>query len=155
MIKKLNVTDPTVAQQVLNVQLPSYQVEAELINFQGIPRLHDTIENLLECSEIFLGYVSSDQLVGFISYTKDDTVLDIHRMAVHPSYFRKGIASSLISHLLNLESNMEKMIVCTGAKNTPAKILYQRFGFCAVEDREIAPGISLTFFERSNGAHSN
>lgn len=148
MITILHAKDPKIAQKILEVQIPSYQIEAELIGFQGIPPLHDTVESLMQCNETFLGYFLTNELAGFISYTKEDTVLDIHRMAVHPTHFRKGVASSLIAHLLNQESDMKKSIVCTGTKNTPAKNLYRRFGFCEIEDKEIAPGVSLTFFER-------
>jgi hypothetical protein len=43
MIKMLITKDRTVAQKILEVQIPSYRVEAELIGFQGIPPLHDTV----------------------------------------------------------------------------------------------------------------
>jgi GNAT superfamily N-acetyltransferase len=147
MIKMLNIKDQTVAQKILEVQIPSYQVEAELIGFQGIPPLYDTVESLMQCNETFLGYFFTDKLAGFISYVKDGTVLDIHRMAVHPTYFRKGVASSLIAYLLKQESDMEKAVVRTGSKNTPAKNLYRRFGFHEVGDAEVAPGVLLTFLK--------
>jgi ribosomal protein S18 acetylase RimI-like enzyme len=157
MIKKLNIKDPTVAQKILEVQIPSYRVEAELIGFQGIPPLHDTVESLMQCNETFLGYFFKDKLAGIISYVKDGTTLDIHRLAVHPAYFRKGVASGLIAHLLERESGLEKAVVRTGAKNTPARNLYRRFGFREIGEAEAAPGVLLTFFERSmgNGRHSD
>ncbi len=37
LIKKIDITNPEIAEEVLSVQLPSYQVEAELIDFYDIP----------------------------------------------------------------------------------------------------------------------
>ncbi|MBA4494536.1 GNAT family N-acetyltransferase [Paenactinomyces guangxiensis] len=151
MIQLLDVKDRTVAQKVLKVQKLSYQVEADLIGFQGIPPLHDTLESLMQCNETFLGYFFTDQLAGFISYVKDGKTLDIHRLAVSPAFFRKGVASALITCLLKQEQDMKKAVVSTGAKNTPAKNLYRRFGFSEVGEVEVAPGVSLTLFERFMG----
>lgn len=135
------------AQAILEVQIPAYQVEAEIIGFYEIPPLKDTLESLAECKETFLGYYIQDQLAGFISYVKVGVILDICRVAVHPSYFRKGVASKLLSYLLEQES-ADKVIVSTGAKNTPAKLLYQRFGFQEVKEIEVGPGVFLTSFEK-------
>jgi len=43
LIKKIDITNLKFAKEVLSVQLPSYQVEAELIDFYDIPPLKDTV----------------------------------------------------------------------------------------------------------------
>ncbi|SMO93067.1 GNAT family N-acetyltransferase [Melghirimyces algeriensis] len=151
MIKTLQVSDRTVAQNILDVQIPSYQVEAEIMGFQDIPPLHDTVEGIMQSNETFLGTFFDEQLAGFVSYKKDGSILDLHRLAVHPTYFRKGVASRLLDYLLKQESRMEKAVLSTGSTNTPAKNLYRRFGFRATGDKEVAPGVYLTCFERRMG----
>ncbi len=56
MMKELDITDRKVAQQVLDLQLSSYRVEAELTGFDGIPPLRDTVEMLISSGETFYGW---------------------------------------------------------------------------------------------------
>jgi hypothetical protein len=46
MIKKIDIPNPKLAEDVLKIQIPSYKVEAELIDFYEIPPLKDTIDTL-------------------------------------------------------------------------------------------------------------
>ncbi|SDX14449.1 GNAT family N-acetyltransferase [Paenibacillus sp. CF384] len=151
MIKELNLLDPSVAQQLLDVQLPSYRIEAELIGFDGIPGLHDTIEKLGKCQETFFGCYVEGELAGAISYKLEDngSVVDIHRLIVHPNYSRRGIGERLVRFILDSFRNQAKsFIVATGAANTPAKRLYAKLGFEVVRDVEAVPGLFITEFSR-------
>jgi ribosomal protein S18 acetylase RimI-like enzyme len=147
MIQYLDITQRSVAKKVLDVQIPSYQVEAEIIGFNGIPQLNDSVESLMTSSEIFYGYFVDTSLAGAIAFVLEDNVLDIHRLIVHPNYFRKGIGESLVQYILNLDTAVKKYIVRTGSKNIPAKNLYKKFGFIEKEDEEVAPNVFLTIFE--------
>jgi ribosomal protein S18 acetylase RimI-like enzyme len=84
-----------------------------------------------------------------ISYQQIDTLIDICRLAVHPEFFRIGIADSLIDFVLNINSVTNKVIVSTGKENAPAVNLYLKKGFNKVRDIEISKGISITEFERT------
>lgn len=148
MIEYIDITQQSVAKKVLDVQIPSYQIEAEIIGFNGIPQLNDTVESLITSSEIFYGYFVDTNLAGAIAFVIEDNVLDIHRLIVHPNYFRRGIGESLVQYILNLDPSFKKYIVRTGSKNTPAKNLYKKSGFFEVEDQEVAPNFFLTIFER-------
>lgn len=144
MIQLLNHQDIWTAEQMLAVQLPAYQMEAELIKFAGIPQLNDTPQNIVSSEEIFLGYFEQTKLVGFISFTETDELIDICRLVVHPNYFRKGIASSLLKCLLSSKQSRQQVIVTTGAKNAPAIRLYEQFGFTKTKDIEIEPDFFIT-----------
>ena len=148
MIKKLNIKDTEVAKCVLELQLVSYKIEADIIGFQEIPPLKDTIDSLKRCGEIFYGYYMNDVLAGIISYKIIETVLDIHRVAVHPLFFRKGIASKLIDFIEELGINIIKVIVCTGKDNLPAVTFYLSKGYKSIKDFEISKGIYITEFEK-------
>ncbi|OIK08468.1 GNAT family N-acetyltransferase [Bacillus sp. MUM 13] len=147
MIIELDNKSSVMAEKILHVQLPAYQIEANMIGFDGIPQLKDTILDITECRETFVGYTSGDELLGFISYTIDEGVVDICRLVVDPSHFRKGIARELLEHVLEIAGN-NKFIVSTGKKNIPALILYQRFGFEKVKDIEVAPGVFIRILEK-------
>lgn len=148
-IRRLDITDEETAARVLAIQIPAYRVEAELIGFDGIPPLHDTLEKLRGCGETFYGYFVGAELAGAIAYKRDGDVLDIHRMMVHPKHFRKGIATHLLQHLFAVEESVHKTLVSTGTKNQPAIDLYLRNGFQEVRVWEVAPGVSITFFEKA------
>ncbi len=150
MIKKLDLQDIKTAINVLELQKSSYKIEAEMIHFYEIPPLLDTIESLKECNEIFYGYYMNEFLAGIISYKLLENILDIHRVAVQPCYFRMGIANKLIHFIEELHSNVNKIVVCTGKENEPAVRLYGKSGYRKVRDIEIAKNVYITEFEKMN-----
>lgn len=89
MIKKIDITNPKLAKEVLNIQIPSYNVEAEIIDYYELPPLKDTVETLQQCEETFFGYYVNEELCGVISMKVDNGIIDIHRLMVHPKHFRK------------------------------------------------------------------
>ncbi|WP_028596192.1 GNAT family N-acetyltransferase [Paenibacillus assamensis] len=149
MIRKLIVDNEVIAQQMLGVQIPSYQVEAELIGFYDIPQLKDTVQTLMSSNETCVGYFVMEELAAFISYTDEGKFIDICRLVVHPDHFRKGIAKKLVAHVIDVIANNKKVIVSTGAKNTPAKQLYKQFGFQEMKNIEVAPDLFITLLERN------
>ncbi|MCZ8533618.1 GNAT family N-acetyltransferase [Psychrobacillus psychrodurans] len=144
MIQLVNHNDEKVAESILSIQLPAYKIEADLIGFDGIPQLLDTVENIKGSKERFLGKLDGSKLVGFLSYEGTDELIDICRLVVDPNHFRKGIASELLSYLLNVYAYEKKIIVSTGAKNIPAITLYERHNFKKLEDVEIEPDFYIT-----------
>ncbi|MCC5910093.1 MAG: GNAT family N-acetyltransferase [Clostridiaceae bacterium] len=146
MIKKLNLKDDVISKSVLELQIASYKIEAEIIGFQEIPPLKDTIKSLKQCEEIFYGYHINDVLTGIISFEVIKNVLDIHRVAVHPNFFRMGIAEKLINYIEKLESNIYKITVCSGRANLPAVNLYLKNGYRKTKNIEISKNVYLTEF---------
>lgn len=152
MIRTLDITDRETARQVLEVQLSSYRVEAELTGFDGIPPLKDTVERLQACGETFLGFFQDEALAGAASYLLKGKTLDIHRVMVHPRYFRKGVATSLLRHLLTSTPQATVVEVSTGSDNPPARHLYRQLGFAEVGEEEVAPGFWMTRFRLVRGS---
>lgn len=149
MIQELDVQDIQWASRILEIQLPSYRVEAELIGFDGIPALQDTVETLMACGEAFYGYMIGDDLAGAVSYKDEDGVRHFHRLIVDPNHFRKGIGNQLVQYVLeHAPSEITKYIVSTGQLNHPAKSLYIKHGFVQQQELEVGPGVFLTFFEK-------
>lgn len=146
MIVKLDITVNEIAEKVLNIQIPSYKVEADLIGFNEIPPLKDTIDTLIKCGETFWGYFIEGELAGVISYKIEGNVLDIHRLMVHPNHFRKGIAKALLFFLEQNFGDLSKMIVSTGTDNIPAVNFYQKYGFVISGKTTVADNLSLTSF---------
>lgn len=146
MISPINIQNSEIAARIRDIQLVSYPVEAELIGFDDLPPLRDTVETLLTCGETFYGYMEEDVIVGAMSYSLEDEQLHICRMMVHPEHFRKGIADQLLGHFMK-QHPASKKAVTTGALNIPAIRLYQKHGFELVREIEVEPGLSLAWLE--------
>ncbi|PLT33680.1 GNAT family N-acetyltransferase [Bacillus sp. V5-8f] len=148
MIVKLSPTEKEDAENILKIQIPAYKVEAKLINFDGIPQLKDTIDEIMKSDETFIGYMVEGELAGFISYIVQDSEIEICRLVVHPGHFRKGIAKKLLGFIVGHVANYNhKVMVSTGSKNFPAKSLYHSFGFTHVKEIEVSPGIFISLME--------
>ncbi|MBU9673142.1 GNAT family N-acetyltransferase [Planococcus sp. CP5-4] len=144
MITIIDPTDEKVARDIQSIQRPAYRIEAELMGFHDIPHISETIDEIQQSEETFLGY-QDGYLKGFISYKKEDDIIDIYRLVVDPLQFRQGIARSLVDHLLK-QKNAAEFIVSTGTANVPARKLYESFGFREEETFEVAPGVTCTQF---------
>lgn len=147
MLQKINHRNEETAKAIQRIQRSAYKLEAELIGFEGIPQLTEKLPELQNCEETFVGYADKDALLGFVSYRKENETIDIHRLAVDPDHFRKGIGRQLLAFLMKSFKGMD-FIVSTGKANLPAKKLYESFGFIETKDFEVAPGIFCTAFEK-------
>lgn len=148
MIRNIDFQNTKLVQDLFELQRASYLVEARLIQFNDIPPLKETLEELMECGETFLGYFEENELTGALSYTIKGEVLTICRMVVHPNHFRKGIAQKLLSSLEEDHADIYVYKVLTGKNNIPAKNLYQKKGFLLVKDFEVEPGLFISNFEK-------
>lgn len=147
MIRGIDHRNESAAKEIQRIQRPAYLVEAEMMGFKGIPQLKESILEIQNSSETFLGYLENGLLKGFVSYKKENNTIDIHRLVVDPEHFRKGIGRELLMSLTKTFEGME-FIVSTGKTNMPAKNLYRSFGFTESEDFEVAPGIFCTILKK-------
>lgn len=147
MIERLNQHREKTAIEIQRLQKRAYQVEAALLGFDGIPQLNESILEIQNSGETFIGYLNVE-LIGFISYKVKDRMVDIHRLAVSPAHFRKGIGRKLLAHLLESYPGSD-FVVSTGALNAPARNLYEKYGFELQGSFEPVPGISCVNYHKS------
>lgn len=150
MIKQIDLHNSNLVRELLALQKESYLVEAKLINFYEIPPLLETIEELIECEETFLGYFEGAQLAGAVSYTIEEDELTICRMVVHPDHFRKGIAQKLLTEVEISNPELNVFNVSTGRENPPAKNLYLKNGYKLISELEVVPELFISNFEKRN-----
>ncbi|AHM67871.1 gcn5-like N-acetyltransferase [Paenibacillus polymyxa SQR-21] len=151
MVTLCSLEDDNIVSQIWRLQHVAYRLEAELIGFDEIPPLMDTLETLRSCGESFYGWLEDDELLGALAVQSESSgSLTLTRMMVHPDHFRKGIADSLMKHVLNEYRNVPLFIVTTGTLNTPAVTLYQKHGFHPVSAAKVAPGVELTTYHLHN-----
>jgi ribosomal protein S18 acetylase RimI-like enzyme len=147
-LTRLDVADRAVAEAVLDVQRRAYRVEADLVGFDAIPPLHESLEELQATGETFLAALVGERLAGLVSWKLEGDTLDLHRLAVDPELFRAGIGRALVRAAQAAEPEARRVIVQTGAGNDPAKALYESEGFAEIGGREVAPGFRVTLFEK-------
>ncbi len=141
-------TDRPVAERVLEIQRAAYAVEARLVGYDAIPPLHETLVELQSQPLTFLGVSCDHVLAGVLGYRRDGDTVEIDRLAVDPSFFRRGLATKLLRELFVRERDATRFTVSTGVGNQPAVSLYERFGFGQVGFPEPIPGVRIVLLER-------
>ena len=143
MLTEITTLDQDTAAQILAVQLAAYTVESELIGYAALPPLRETVDDILNSPEQFLVYRDGKQIVAVLSYERIEDRLDIGRLVVSPSHFRRGVASQLLVYLEQLHPTYGKITVSTAAANRPAIALYEKHGFHIAEHKTLADGLVL------------
>ena len=147
-LARVDVSDPAVAAELLDLQRRAYRVEAELIGSDEIPPLRETLAELQACGETFLVARLEDELAGAVSWRNENGTIDLHRLVVDPGHFRTGIGVALVRAALASDPVAQRAIVQTGASNEPAIALYRREGFEPDGEFEPVPGLRVARFAK-------
>lgn len=148
MIGLIDIQDEALAQQVLAVQRPSYQIESRLIKYPNLPPLFETIADLQKSGESFVGYWLAGQLAGVLSYEATDEGIHIDRLVVHPDYFRRGIGRAMLRWVETAVPSALHITVSTAVKNQPAVQLYQSEGYTIVQYTTLPDGLELVLLRK-------
>ena len=140
----LDLTDLVLAAQVLTLQRAAYRVEADMIGFDGIPPLHESLADLVAAPLTWMGIKKDDRVVAAIAFTQDGRGVDVDRLVVDRDATRCGFGSALVEAL----DPAATITVSTGTKNLPAHRLYEAQGFKSIGESSPAPGLRVTHFER-------
>ncbi|MFG2665980.1 GNAT family N-acetyltransferase [Streptomyces sp. NPDC048387] len=150
-VRPLELADEATAVAVHRIGRAAYAVEAELIGFDGIPALGESLEDLRGRALEWLGAVGPEgEIAGFLAWDRPGPggPVTLDRLCVDPAWFRRGVASLLLRHALEDLFPGRPVEVTTGAANTPAVTLYTRLGFTRGADFSPAPGLRMASFTR-------
>lgn len=139
----INILDPeedTIAEKIHGVFQASYAVEAELLRAKDFPPLKRTITDFKNTDTSLFGYWIGKELVAVVEIEPSPNRFHICSLVVHPTFFRRGIASELITFIFKLLVG-NKITVETGLANIPAIALYKSFGFKEVGQYDTDHGI--------------
>ncbi|MEU2389946.1 GNAT family N-acetyltransferase [Streptomyces sp. NPDC007369] len=147
-VRPLDLGHDATAAAVHRIGRAAYAVEAELIGFDGIPALSESLAELRERPLSWLGAGPEEgPLAGFLAWEREpDGSVCVDRLCVDPAWFRRGVASVLLRALLDGVPADRPVTVSTGAANAPAVALYERFGFARGADFSPAPGLVMASF---------
>jgi ribosomal protein S18 acetylase RimI-like enzyme len=131
-----------VSEAICAILCRSYAVEAELIGVEDFPPLRRTSEDIRASQSTFIGCSSENRLVAVAELEhENDRSTNIAGFVVHPEFFRRGIGSHLLRHVL-ASVGTQTVTVSTAAANVPAVSLYEIHGFSifkrwSIEDLEM------------------
>jgi len=148
MIVKLKHHLLDTAKAIIHIQKAAYLAEAALIEYEELPPLKEKIDDIIKSEEVFLGIYSNEKLSAVLSYCETENCIEICRLVVIPALFGNGLASKLLHHLSNDQTNKKTIFVHTAAKNIPAIQLYQKFGFIIKNSFVLADGLTLVKLEK-------
>lgn len=77
-----------------------------------------------------------NQDIGVIKAVPRRNELHLHQMQILPEFQRKGFGTELIRQIIMRSESLQIPITLFVIKNTPAKHLYDQFGFTTTEDSE-------------------
>ncbi|MFI8501849.1 GNAT family N-acetyltransferase [Streptomyces sp. NPDC085524] len=144
-IRLLDLDDDAVAEAVHRIGRAAYAVEAEIIGFDGIPALRESLAEMRVRELSWVGAVSEGTLAGFLAWEETgEGGVCVDRLCVDPGWFRRGVASALLGWL----PDDRAVTVTTGAANGPAVALYERLGFARGDDFSPVPGLRMASFSR-------
>lgn len=143
MIESLDLTQPATADQVLGMQHAAYRMQADLIGFDGIPLLHETLEQLIAEPLDWRGIRDGGRVVAAIAIAGAGGRCDVDRLMVDPQHQRRGYGRRLMQSVMMHES----VTVSTGEANFPAVMLCASLGFRRIGSRQIATDVWTVQFE--------
>jgi ribosomal protein S18 acetylase RimI-like enzyme len=137
-----------VAEQIVEVQQAGYRVEAELTGYDGMPGLTQEPSDVMALDLTMLGAQDDTGLLGILGYQRHGVLVDVDRLAVHPSQFRRGIGTGLLAELHAREVDARRIELMTSTGNTPAISLYLRMGYVIVDRDDTGP-VPVSHFART------
>jgi ribosomal protein S18 acetylase RimI-like enzyme len=129
VIRPVNIQNSDIAHRLHELQLAAYQVESQLIGYPQLPPLRETVEALQRAGEQFLVWQEEEQFRGAVGYIQAGSTLEICRLVVSPTHFRRGIAARLLEAVETINPSIRQVTVSTTAKNLPAVTLYEKHGY--------------------------
>ena len=146
MIEKVNCKGVEVAEQLYVIWQASYPVEKEMIGAEVFPPLDRSVHDFQSTENVFYAYVINHEFAGVIEVARIEEYIHLQSLVVHPAHFRKGIATTLIKHVMETHTSA-KYSVETGYENIPAKRLYVTFEFRETKAYDTDYGVKKIRFE--------
>lgn len=139
--------DPFVARVLLAMQHAAFEIEAAYVGTRDIPPLQEDEEALTAFRGSWVVAWDGPEMLGAAAWRVRPEHVEIDRVMVHPSAHRRGVASALMTRVVEANAGRD-LVVDTGRDNPPGLAMYGKHGFVAERDHEVAPGFWLTRLRR-------
>ena len=103
--------------ELYHLQLLAFESEAEMIGSRNVPALLETKE---ENAQDFNNWITLKMvrdagiIIGAIRYRRQNGVIEVGRLMVHPQYRKRGLAQQLLSQIDQTYPNeIKELYTCT------------------------------------------
>ncbi len=131
--------------QLYALQLLCFESEAEMIGSRDIPALQETSQEHQKDFENWTVLKLEDdfgKIIGSIRYRKNDEIVEVGRLMIHPSYRRRGLAKRLLHEVDDMCPNQRKeLYTCTKSKSNID--LYRKMGYTAYKTHTEIDGLTF------------
>jgi ech hydrogenase subunit C len=147
MINRANQKDIL---EILALQKIAYRSEAELYGSDSVPALGQTMEEISADFDrmIFLKAVVNGKIVGSIRGRRDGDTAHISRVAVHPYFQGKGIATGLIRQIEHEVGDVRVYEAFTGHQSLRNLHLYEKMGYQRVRTEPFTPTVNWVYLQK-------
>jgi ech hydrogenase subunit C len=147
MINRANQKD---IPEILALQKIAYRSEAELYGDDSVPALGQTLEEITADFDrmIFLKAVVNGKIIGSIRGSRDGDLARISRVAVHPYFQRKGLATRLIKQIEQEVGEVRTYEAFTGHQSLRNLHLYEKMGYRQVRTEPFTPTVNWVYLQK-------
>jgi ribosomal protein S18 acetylase RimI-like enzyme len=146
---EIDASNPIEVETIRKLLFDAYIIEAEVIGVLAFPPLRRDAANIRETDAKFVGCDVEGTLVAVAELERgDDNLTNIASFAVHPSMFRRGIGSFLLTRIVQAHGRAP-ITVSTAMRNTPAISLYKKHRFRSEKRWSTACGIDMVTLVRA------
>lgn len=147
MINRANQKD---IPEILALQKIAYRSEAELYGDDSVPALGQTMEQITADFDrmIFLKAVVNGKIIGSIRGRRDGDIAHISRVAVHPYFQGKGLATRLIKQIEQEVGNVRTYEAFTGHQSLRNLHLYEKMGYKQVRTEPFTPTVNWVYLQK-------
>ncbi len=138
------------AAAILALQKLAYQREAALYNDPTIPPLTQTLAEIKAefGTHTFLKAVVDGKLVSSVRTRVLNGTCHIGRLIVHPAMQRRGIGTTLMHAIEQLNPRTERFELFTGSRSEQNIRLYQRLGYVIYKSEVLSDRVTLVYMEK-------
>ncbi len=132
------------------IQKLAYTQEAKLYDDYQIPPLVETLEDLKNklTSYLFLKATTNEKIIGTVRVHKEGNTCYVGRLAVHPDFQNRGVATKLLLEVERIFSACGRFELFTGDRSVKNIRLYEKLGYKRFKT-ELVDGISLVYLEKN------
>ena len=147
MINRANQKD---IPEILALQKIAYRSEAELYGDDSVPALNQTLEQITADFDqmIFLKAVVNGKIIGSIRGRRDGDTAHISRVAVHPYFQQKGLATRLIKQIEQEVGDVRTYEAFTGHQSLRNLHLYEKMGYRQVRTEPFTSTVNWVYLQK-------
>jgi len=145
---RLDHIDLKIAREIRRLMISSYGEEARLLGAVDFPPSKRSVAHIRAARSVFYGFRHDGILAGVGELERDENdPANIASLAVDPRFFRMGIGTKLLRHII-AKSKGRAVTVSTARANRPAIDLYRKHGFKLMRKSKVEGKLIIVFLRR-------